>query len=210
MVAWVDTRAGRRHTAAVGATIAGLGAITCFVGGRTSYPLQGVGVVVALFGAWKLVWAYTHKTRSGLPRWPSPSESCRANLHDRCVGPPSTRNCGCQCHFSSPVPHGPARDAYLMWRAGGAQPLCDAAVAVRAYVSGTEERAVPKDSWPDAFRALQPESVTVDARGAYVAVRTNPLFEDGLYVTFDDAVPPGAAPRLTFTVVAPREGLTIL
>jgi hypothetical protein len=204
MVAWVDTRAGRRRTAAVGATIAVLGGITWLVGGRAWSPLKVVGMVVALFGAWKLVWAYTHETRSGLPPWPSPSESCRANAHDQCVGPPSTRSCGCQCHFSVPVPQGPARDAYLMWRAGGAQPLCDAGVAVRAYVSGTEDREVPRGSWPDAFRALQPESVTVDANGAYLTVTTNRLFAAGLYVTFEDSVPQGAGQRHTFTLVAPR------
>jgi hypothetical protein len=97
MVAWTDTRAGRRHNAAVGGAIILVGGLVYAVGALAGYPLRVVGILVALFGSWILIWAYAHKTRpSGLELVPA-SESCGADRHEECprpAGPP----CGCACH----------------------------------------------------------------------------------------------------------------
>ena len=108
MVAWISGP-GRRHVAAIGARIAGLGALA-FVGGVfLGQSLLWFGLAVLLLGVAISIWALFHKTISGLPgrRGVVPvSDECAFEDHEKCStiaggGP----ECLCECHVPAWRPY---------------------------------------------------------------------------------------------------------
>jgi hypothetical protein len=99
---------------------------------------------------------------------------------------------------------GPGEGHRLIERAGGAQRLRDAALQVQRYASPDKETIIPEASWPEEFRVLAPESVSVDASGAYVTMHIDTIDAYGLYVIFDiDIRPQDLGVDLSFEPLAP-------
>ncbi|HVT45441.1 MAG TPA: hypothetical protein VMT00_13750 [Thermoanaerobaculia bacterium] len=90
MVAWVSTPRGRRQTAAIGASIAVLGALAILGGVFFGRLPTWFGIAVLLLAMAIIVWAFAHKTVSGLPplsrnvdaRWRKVAEHSRGALID--------------------------------------------------------------------------------------------------------------------------------
>ena len=97
------------------------------------------------------------------------------------------------------------RDAAgLVRQAGGPEPLRNAALQVQQYARPDTEEIVPEVAWPEAFRALAPEFVTVDTEGAWITMDFDPIDSSGLYIVFDKSTEPkDEEPDLTFQPVAP-------
>jgi hypothetical protein len=86
---------------------------------------------------------------------------------------------------------GHERPADIVERAGGAERLREAALSVRSYAprDGTEA-LVPRDAWPEAFRRLSPESVSVDNEGVDVTLKVDTFLASGLRLPFDKSKKP--------------------
>jgi hypothetical protein len=94
--------------------------------------------------------------------------------------------------------------AELMEQAGGRERLRAAALEVQKFAKSDTEQTVPEAAWPEAFRVLAPEFVTVDSEGAWVTMDFDPIDASGLYIVFDaDTRPENLGPDLTFEALAP-------
>ena len=76
-------------------------------------------------------------------------------------------------------------------RAGGAELLRESALALRALGSQANGQVVvPRGRWPEAFRRLEPEVVTVDGIGVDVTLNIDTFYSSGLYLPFDPSRKP--------------------
>jgi hypothetical protein len=86
MVAWVSTTRGRREIAAIGAGIAVLGALATLGGMFFSRPLMWFGIALLLLAMVIAVWAFAHKTISGLQPLPRKVDARWRRVADHAEG----------------------------------------------------------------------------------------------------------------------------
>ena len=71
----------------------------------------------------------------------------------------------------------------LVRRAGGAEHVRNAASELSSYAS-EKEALVPAGAWPEVFRRIGPQSISVDKQGVYVSMRVDTMHSSSLYVPF--------------------------
>ena len=93
----------------------------------------------------------------------------------------------------------------IIERAGGAERLREAALAVRSYAPQDDsEVPVPQNTWPEPFRRLAPVVVLVDAGGVNVTLAADTLYASGLYISFEVSnKPKGLGEDLSYDQIVP-------
>jgi hypothetical protein len=86
---------------------------------------------------------------------------------------------------------GHSQPSDIIERAGGAERLREAALSLRSNAPGDgSEAVVPMGDWPEAFRMLSPEVVSVDREGVDVTLKVDTFYASGLRVCFDVSMKP--------------------
>ena len=109
----------------------------------------------------------------------------------------------CIAVVTSGCGHNQPRD--IIERAGGAERLREAALSVRSYAPRDgSEALVPKGVWPEEFRRLSPEVVSVDTDGVDVTLKVDTFYASGLRVVFDvSKKPEDVGEDLSFDQIVP-------